>query len=179
MDFGAAAAASQQNGGLSFFDGGATAAEISSALQSMPRLNAAITPAADNGLNAGTANPEKKGKNRMSETTGKQAVSVATVPAAPAPVGQQPQRFVDFASQQLELGSDSCSSSTSSSSTSSMLALAQKSTRTAKNGREQQRAQKISDVIDQLKVRVASFLVSKSYFLDDLFSSRWENGTQV
>lgn len=34
----------------------------------------------------------------------------------------------------------------------SLLAVAQSSTRAARNGREQQRAQKISDVIDKLKV---------------------------
>lgn len=35
----------------------------------------------------------------------------------------------------------------------SLLVMAQKTTRAARNGREQQRAQKISDVIDKLKVR--------------------------
>ncbi|CAM9683932.1 unnamed protein product, partial [Scytosiphon promiscuus] len=180
MDFGAAAAASQQNGGLSFFDGGSTAAEISSALQTMPRLGADAAPSAEEEVEAGAPQPEKKGKSRVAETTGNQAASataVAAAPAVPAPVAQQPRRFVDFSSQRLELGSDSCSSSSSGSSSgsgsgSSMLALAQKSTRTAKNGREQQRAQKISDVIDQLKVTLdkASFSEGSSSKLHVLVS---------
>lgn len=40
-----------------------------------------------------------------------------------------------------------------SASTQSMLTLAQNSSRAARNGREQQRAQKISEFIDKLKVR--------------------------
>lgn len=36
----------------------------------------------------------------------------------------------------------------------SLLMMAQKTTRAARNGREQQRAQKISDVIDKLKVKL-------------------------
>ena len=57
-----------------------------------------------------------------------------------------------------ELGSSSSvSSSSSGGSSSSMLAMAQKCSRAAKNGREQQRAQRISDAIDELKVRTTIY----------------------
>ena len=75
---------------------------------------------------------------------GRGCVADIQAPApAMAPTGRkQPQK--------QELG---YSSSSSGSGGGGVLASAQKCNRTAKNGREQQRAQKISDVIDQLKVR--------------------------
>lgn len=136
MDFRAAAAASEQNGCLNFFDG-ATAAEISSALQ-MPRLGAG---AAQRG--AAKAKKNGKGKGRVAEAPGIQQAAAAVVPAGAKTAAIADGQVLQQRPQH-HAGSDRNSSS--------LLAMAQKSTRTAKNGREQQRAQKISDVIDQLKV---------------------------
>lgn len=137
MEFGGAAGPSEQHGCLNFFDGGATAAEISSALQKMPRLDAAAAQ-------LGAAKAKKNGKGRVVEAPGNQQAAAAAVVAPAAAKTAVAAGQVLQQRPQHQAGSDR--------NTSSMLAMAQKSTRTAKNGREQQRAQKISDVIDQLKV---------------------------
>ncbi len=64
-----------------------------------------------------------------------------------------------------ELGSSGSTSSSSSGSSSSsiMLAMAQKCSRAAKNGREQQRAQRISDAIDELKVISTYYVHTTKY----------------
>lgn len=142
MDFGTAAPASQQqHGDVSFFGGSggvATAATSPSTVRTAPTLDDADAAAVETSSSVG-----ESGKECASEVAGNQ------VPATTAAAGRQrpPRQLGLFPAQQQkrESGADSNSSS-------SMLAMAQKCTRTAKNGREQQRAQKISDVIDQLKV---------------------------
>lgn len=141
MDFGGAAAASQQQqhgGGLSFLDeaGGVTAtAKISSA-----------------------RSVGGSGKERATGVAGNHIPSAAA--GAGAGAADRPpllQQLGLFSAQQhkREIGSDSSSSS--------MLATTPKCTRTAKNGREQQRAQKISDMIDQLKVNGLLILAVQVY----------------
>lgn len=147
MDFEAAAAASQKQngGGLSLFDvgGGATAAaKGSSVLQTTRAIDTADAKAE-------TANSiGESGKQCPAELAGKQV----PVTAAAAAGHQQPPQLQQLGGLFLAQQQNRELVSESSNSSSSMLAMAQKCTRTAKNGREQQRAQKISDVIDQLKV---------------------------
>eukprot|EP00903_Cladosiphon_okamuranus_P009536 g9084.t1 len=127
MDFGAAAAAASQSiGGLSIFDDETTvtAVDASPSLQRRTRLPTASEAKGDI---PATAAGRAAGKG-----------SVADIQARTPAGRKQPHKH--------ELGYSS-----SGSGGGGVQALAQKCNRTAKNGREQRRAQRISDVIDQLK----------------------------
>lgn len=109
------------------------------------------------------APPALQTRTRLSTAAASKSVNgCATDIQAPVPTQagrKQPQKH--------ELGYNSSGSGGGT------LATTQKCNRTAKNGREQQRAQKISDVIDQLKVRLVSrtlwmCLAQPAYLLEAL-----------
>eukprot|EP00752_Nemacystus_decipiens_P010222 g9108.t1 len=131
MDYGAAAAAaSQQIGGLSIFDDEANTSAVEAPPALLKRTRMSVAAA------AGGCPAAKEGKG------GKGCVGDSQAPA-PTPAARNPP-------QKHEQGYSSYGSGGAGAG--SMLAQAQKCNRTAKNDREQQRAQRISDVIDQLKV---------------------------
>lgn len=72
--------------------------------------------------------------------------------------------FAGFGAASGIVGIDAPKSVLGGSPSTGLLAIAQSSTRAARNGREQQRAQRISDIIDRLKVRRVANGMSFPYF---------------